>query len=358
MQTQTYNTFRERLQNSARLKKFPLRAMFELTYRCNFNCVYCYIPCQERRKNSEERRQKELNTKQVFSILEQLRDMGCFYLGFTGGEIFLRKDIFDIFWFAKRLGVNIIILTNGSLINEKEAEELRRLSLNKVDITLHSMNKDNFENITQAKGSFEKVMKAINLLHRRNIPLGLKNCLLKENKDDLEEVMIFSKRLNAVARLGAGVVSRLDGSLEPIQHSVDADLAYQPAPLKPEFSLEPCSVKHTGQKRKVFRCGVGTESLTINPKGEIKICLEIDYPKFNIAKLGLKKAWQELNRIIGLIEQGDNFKCRKCQLYRYCSSCPARSWAFDGTFTSCAPHYKDLAEKEALAFNSVKRTFS
>lgn len=348
MKNLSYGTFREKLNQKAKEKKFPLRAMFELTYRCNFNCVHCYVPFKYRAQSTEHRAEKILDTKQVFSILEQLRDLGCFYLGFTGGEVFLRKDIFKILWYAKRLGFNLIILTNGSLIDKNQADELKNISLNKIDITLHSMNKDNFENITQTKGSFDKVIRAIKLLQRRNIPLGLKNCLLKENKNDIEEVRSFSKRVGAIARLGASVVSRLDGSLEPIQHSGDSELAYQLRRLKPEFSLEPCFVKHSGQKRNVFSCGAGTETLTINPKGEIKICLEIDYPKFNIAKFGLKKAWQKLNKIIGLIEQDDNFKCNTCQLYRYCRWCPARSWTFNKTFATCDPYYRQLAEIQYL----------
>ena len=91
--------FSSKINRIARKKRFPLHAMFELTYRCNFRCIHCY--------NTDEQKsvkpQGELKTKDIFNILEQLRDLGGFYLGFTGGEIFCRNDIFDVLWQAKRL---------------------------------------------------------------------------------------------------------------------------------------------------------------------------------------------------------------------------------------------------------------
>ena len=52
-------------------------------------------------------------------MLEQLRDAGCFYLGLTGGEPFMRKDIMPIIERSCDLGFQTIIHTNGSLIAGK-----------------------------------------------------------------------------------------------------------------------------------------------------------------------------------------------------------------------------------------------
>ena len=127
MKTQSYNNFWQKIHQSARDKGFPLRVMFELTYRCNFHCQHCYVPQDYRDKKGE------LETREVFDILDQLKDIGCFYLGFTGGEPFVRGDIMDILWYAKRRGFEVIIYTNGSLIDERIACELADLRPNKVD---------------------------------------------------------------------------------------------------------------------------------------------------------------------------------------------------------------------------------
>jgi len=164
MKSQSYNNFWQRIHRAAKNNGSPLRVMFELTYRCNFRCRHCYVPQSYRKYN-------ELETKEVFSILDQLKDIGCFYLGFTGGEPFIREDIIEILWYAKRCGFELIIYTNGSLINEEIAGQLQRLRPNKVDITIPAMSKDAFERISGVSGSRDKVFEAIDLLHTNGVNL-------------------------------------------------------------------------------------------------------------------------------------------------------------------------------------------
>ncbi len=87
-----YKEFVRGLSSVSLEQRLPLRAAFELTYRCNFQCLHCYLPPERRSLKAG----KELSGRQVFSILEQMRDIGVIFVGFTGGEVFLRKDIFDI----------------------------------------------------------------------------------------------------------------------------------------------------------------------------------------------------------------------------------------------------------------------
>jgi radical SAM protein with 4Fe4S-binding SPASM domain len=356
MKNLPYAFFRERIQQKAKDKHFPLRVLFELTYKCNFNCSYCYLPPKARIQNPESRIKQELSTQQIFSILDELKKMGCFYLGFTGGEIFLREDIFDILWYAKKSGFSLIILTNASLIDRPKVEELKKIGLSKVDITLHSMNRVSFENITRIKDSYKKVSKAIKLLYKRGIPLGFKNCALKENEDDIEKVREFAHKLGALARLGAGVTPRLDGSCEPLKYGIGA-LVPKAIDLKPLYEnkkkifLRESKRKQKRKKRRVFDCAAGTQTLTINPKGEVKLCPEIDYPKFSIIELGLDKAWHRLNKIVYAIERDNCSECHSCQLNDYCSWCPARSWLAFGNFTQCVPANRAQAIKR---FKSVK----
>lgn len=328
MQELNYYTFRQKLDNQATLKAFPLRAMLELTYACNFNCLHCYIP-------PKRRKQQELTTKEIFLILDQLRKLGCLYLGFTGGEIFLRQDIWDIIWYAKKKGFLILLLTNGSLIDKKAAEELKKISPNKVDITLHSMKRINFENITRCKGSFVKVMRSIKLLHQRKVPLGIKNCLLQENKGDLEGVRKFAFKLGAISRMGAGVGRRIDGCSLPLKHfyQVESRVSLLKEIKNINFMNNRPLIRT--KKRKCFACGAGTQSLTISPEGEIKICQTIDFPKTNILKVGLKKAWKLLNNSVNEIESKSVLECNSCKLVDYCTWCPEKSWLKCGSFTQC-----------------------
>lgn len=348
MKNQSYNSFWQRIHKQARKKSFPLRIMFELTYRCNFKCKHCYVPQSYRKKG-------ELKTKHVFSILDQLKDIGCFYLGFTGGEPFVREDIFDILWYAKKKGFELIIYTNGSLINEENANELQRLRPNKIDITIPAMSKDAFESISGVKGSRDNAFKAIDLLHKKGVNLGFKTCVLAKNENEIKEIENFAASLGARHRLDDMLMPCLDGSKEP----------YRYRGQRPEISKKSetqiCQLDTTGYGLltiDLFKCGVGRSQAAITPLGELKMCLMIDYPRYWIQntenrkqktengeqRTDLGEAWERLKGSVAAIKPDKEYKCDKCELRSDCKWCVARSWLYNRRFTSCEPESRRKAE--------------
>ena len=344
-----YKDFSRDLDGIGVNKRIPTRAMFELTYRCNFNCIHCYIADTERKQSIRD----ELDTKDVFKILDQLQDIGCFTLAFTGGEIFLREDILDILWYTKRKGFNIILFTNASLIDRKIADELAKLMPNKVDISLHSMNKEIFEKITRVKDYYKKVIWAIKLLNERDIPLCLKSTCMQDNKDIIPEIGRFAREINAQYRINQEIKPRRDRSKEPYSYSIDfAEYEGIRRVCHPEM-FERYDEKGNLRKKikprrhkieKVFNCVAGYNGVAINPFGQLNICITIDYPKYKILEGSLKAGWELIKHIIDNTSPDENFKCNNCKLLPYCSWCPAKGWLEDGRFTTCSPINRRQAE--------------
>ncbi|MCK4809520.1 MAG: radical SAM protein [Candidatus Omnitrophica bacterium] len=369
MKTQSYHNFWQRIHKSAKNRGFPLRVMFELTYQCNFYCKHCYVPLSYRRKAGE------LKTKEVFSILGQLADIGCFYLGFTGGEPFLRKDIMEIFRYAKKKGFEVIIYTNGSLINEEIADELATLRPNKVDITIPAMSKKALEKITRAPNSHKRIFKAIDLLYKRRVELGFKTCVLKENESEIKEIQDFAVSLGALHRLDDTLSPRLNGSKEPYKYR--GRMANNRGQSR--LSVIDCRLSEeienrTPKTENLFKCGVGKTQAAITPFGELKMCLMIDYPKYKIltedkAESGLsvigyrlseknehrtpslKSAWEKLKDLVKNIKPDENYQCDRCEFEPYCKWCPAKAWLHSRTFTSCVPESRGRAEERRQLLN-------
>ena len=329
MKLKSYNSFWQRIHKSAKDKGFPLRVMFELTYRCNFHCKHCYVPQSYRNYN-------ELKTKEAFSILGQLADIGCFYLGFTGGEPFIREDTIDILWYAKKLGFEIIIYTNGSLINEEIAEELVRLRPNKVDITIPAMSESAFERISGVAGSRDKVFGAIDLLYGKGVNLGFKTCVLKVNENEISQIGNFTHSLGVLHRLDDVLSPCLDGSKEPYEYRGQIGENKKQNRLSEETE---CQIANTENRKpntdNLFKCGVGVSQAAITPFGELKMCLMIDYPKYKILNTSLRECWQRLKGLVNNIKPDENYKCNKCELQPYCKWCPAKAWLYNRTFTWC-----------------------
>jgi len=347
MKFQSYNEFWQNLRKTAQKEAIPLRVMLELTYACNFKCRHCYVPQSYIKKYSK----KELKTKYVFSILDQLKDMGCFYLGFTGGEPFTRKDIIPILWYAKKKGFEIIIYTNGSLIDEKIANELNDIRPNKVDITIPAMSKKSFEAITGTADLHKKVFNAINHLYNNGVKLGFKSCLLKDNKSEIKDIQKFALSLNALHRLDDMPSPRLDGSKEPYKYGIRSQVTCNRHQVSGSREQVECSRPQAASSRSenLFYCGVGKTQAAITPAGELKMCLMIDYPKYNILKASLKECWCRLKKLCVSVKPDRHYECHKCDLKIYCNWCPASSWLRNKTFTACDPNDKLNAQTRYYA---------
>src|SRR5205823_9447116 len=98
----------------------PISVHMDLTYRCNERCVHCYLDHDDR---------GEMTTAEIKGILDQLADAGVFFLTLSGGEPLMRKDFFAIVAYARSLMFNVKVKTNGILIKEKEAQQLRELGV-------------------------------------------------------------------------------------------------------------------------------------------------------------------------------------------------------------------------------------
>ncbi len=94
-------------------RNIPLGVQLDLTYRCNERCVHCYLDHDDH---------GEMTTTEIKNVLDQMADAGVFILTLSGGEIFLRKDFFEILEYARRdLTFCVKLKTNAIMIREQEA---------------------------------------------------------------------------------------------------------------------------------------------------------------------------------------------------------------------------------------------
>lgn len=346
-------TFFRKMYNIAYKKRLPFGALFELTYRCNFRCIHCYNSQEQKKMKLEE----ELTTKQIFDILRQLKDSGCLFLSFTGGEIFLREDILDILHYARQLGFEIKLLTNASLIDERIAGELKKIRINRIDITVHAVKKDIFEEITRVPHSGDNVFRAIYFLHKRNIPLAFKTCGMIANKNEIIKIDRFAKKLGAIYHFNCELLLRGDWTKYPLQYRLKAKekaalyrkLTSKMSPQKGIQALGKIQIeKHN--LNQIFNCGVGFTKTVINPRGELKLCAVIDTPKHNILRSSLAECWQRLKDFTDNIKPPKDWICKECDLAAYCVRCPAQGYLEKGSFFACPSFMRKQAEfhKQAL----------
>ncbi|MCI5118783.1 MAG: radical SAM protein, partial [Candidatus Electrothrix sp. LOE1_4_5] len=144
----------------------PLSASFELTRRCNFRCVHCYLGDQQA---LQQHRQQELDTDTIIKLLDQMVEAGTLFLTLTGGDPMLRPDFIRIYEHAVRSGLLVSVYCNGSLITEKIAAAFTTYPPRIVEITLYGATQKTFETITQRPDSYTACIQGISLLRQAGV---------------------------------------------------------------------------------------------------------------------------------------------------------------------------------------------
>ncbi|MCB0460998.1 MAG: GTP 3',8-cyclase MoaA [Flavobacteriaceae bacterium] len=140
-----------------------------VTDRCNLRCQYC-MPAHG---IDIVDREELLTYKEMYRITRVLSELGVNKVRLTGGEPFVRKNFID---FLEMLSFNdkleeINITTNGALIS-KNIKKLEKLKINSVNLSIDSLSKENFANITR-RDVFDEVFETLEVLERSSIKLKL-----------------------------------------------------------------------------------------------------------------------------------------------------------------------------------------
>ena len=133
MEQLSYGAFSADLHQRQGTERVPLQVSIEVTRRCPLECLHCYnnLPMGDL-----DARQRELSKEEHFRMLDELVEKGCFWILYTGGEIFARKDFLEIYTYAKKKGFLITLFTNGTIINEQIADYLAEWPPFAIEITL------------------------------------------------------------------------------------------------------------------------------------------------------------------------------------------------------------------------------
>jgi len=295
-----------------------------------------------------------------------LKDAGVNYICFTGGEPFLREDIFQILSYAQKCGFLINLLTNGSLIDKNVIKKLKAIKLFGVEITFHAMDERIFERITETKGSYQKVRKAIDLLLRNNIDLRLKTTGIKLNKKEVVKINRFARSLGVLHTFSGEIIPCHDYSAGPLKHSLTIDeICNLRQTCHPEmfFSYDEHGGLRSKQRKmhikrspyRLFNCEVGQNSFSIDPFGRMNLCLQVDRPQYQILKGSIQEGWQKIKDFVDNVKPPVDFKCKDCELLEYCGWCPGRSYLEKRDFVTCSLYVRKMAEynKEKLLRLSI-----
>jgi len=243
---------------------------------------------------------KDLSLDEIYTILEELQQMGCLQLIFTGGEIFMRRDIFQIIRKAKTLGFHIALFSNVTMITKKIAQKLSEFSPIDIEASLYGMTSKSYENVTQRHHSFDAFIQGIHLLKQYGIRLKMKMPVMTLNYDDFDAARRFAFELGIPLQYNPFLTPRWDGSHKPLELRLSPEKAAQIRVSHIEMmengknEAKFWTERACGQTDALFNCSCGKSSAVISPNGTMRLCTDIQEPQFDILKMGVQKAWEKL----------------------------------------------------------------
>ncbi|MEW6569848.1 MAG: radical SAM protein [Nitrospirota bacterium] len=325
---------------------------WHLTERCNLKCRHCY------QTGAATEEMSFIEIKEILGEISETFDewMQAYSLDFsvsfniTGGEPFLRKDLYSILSEIEARGFDIYLLTNGILVDEFRARMLSDIGVKGVQVSMEGP--EEIHDSIRGKGSFSSSVRGIRHLVEAGLMVTLNVTLSSVNAQYFMDMVDMGVNLGAeklgFSRLvpsGRGEAmfkemldkQKLEELYKKIFSSekgcqiVTGDPVASQLREKPKNDGPLAGIIEQGDMGDVPRggCAAGVSGLTILPDGTMLPCRRLDIPIGNIRKDSLREVWATSPVLEALRNRnGYKVKCRECKRWANCRGCRAIAYAF------------------------------
>ena len=346
MSVKTYQELVARAFNESR----PLSAQWELTFKCNHLCGFCY---------NAPTGQREMTTAEIKKGLDKISEFGVLYLTLTGGEPMVRPDFFEICEYARQLGFALRVYSNGYLIDEARAKRLKDVQTFEVEISIHGARPETHDRLTGIRGSFEKVLAALENLRTHKIKTNLKCPITHLNQEELWDIWEIANRFGTSIAFDPVITPRDDGDKGPLAMSSTKEFlarffSDEYKPLR--YGREVTKRDDTGIRA---NCGTGRTSFTIDPYGNIYPCVQWRRKWANIKDVeNLAELWKTsevLKHVRWAAEQIPQTTLKEKESGSFCTFCPGVAELQTGSPFKMYQQAEMVAEARMTAYNAKEQ---
>jgi len=319
-----------------RMETYKLSTLvWELTMGCNLRCQHCGSACQGKLDT-------ELTQSEALEVAQQIIDANPSWISLSGGEPLLRKDWSSIARKITENGIEVRMVTNGTLITDSVAREMHDVGISLVSISVDGLEKTH--DAIRGNGVFKKVLKAFECLKRADVSIGVNTTLMKENIHQIGEMYdLFLQHGVSSWQIQPGIPEgRLSEhrdyvlSAEEIMQAID--FSFQKNQEQKIKIILADSVGYftrneilsrmlalNSERPIVFKgCNAGVRSLGILHNGDVVGCTSIRKPEYvegNLLSRPLKEIWDDPNSFAWRRNMKVSDLGPKCQKCRYAETC-------------------------------------
>lgn len=337
-----------------------LRLVFwETTTVCNLKCVHCRA-CAAANRSPEE-----LTLDQSRDLLDEIASFAKPVIVLSGGEPLMREDIFDIASYGSKLGLRMVLATNGTSVTPEVAAKLRDVGIQRLSVSLDGIDPATHDSFRGIPGAFVDALDGIENMKTAGLPFQVNTTVSKHNLEQLPQLHELAVSLGACALhlfllvpTGCGAEISDSQMLRPDQYENVLNWIYdtsKTSPLNLKATCAPHYFRVMRQRAKVEGvkitpethgleamtkgCLAGTAVCFVSYKGDVQPCGYFQKSAGNVLRTPFKQIWEEAD-LFGELRDPSLLtgKCGCCEYLRVCSGCRARAYEESGDYLSEEPY--------------------
>ncbi len=354
-------------EDCSELKEAPRNFDLSLTGRCNLRCAYCFYA-------DEMVGRADLPADRWKAFFAELKTLAVRGLTLSGGEVFLRPDLWELADALIDGRMRYSLLTNGTLITDKTVGELmregRRRRLDSIQVSIDGSCAA-VHDASRGNGSFERALRGLRLLKAAGLPVTARVTVNQHNVDDLEravrllldDVGLARIGTNDAMPMGTGCAHRQEVVLTPAQRVTAMDTLVRlerEYPGRIQASAGSLALWHmfremeearaTGLKTRRWKmgclssCGCMFAKLAVHHDGMIVPCNMLAAASLGrIGETPIRSIWQDHPLLVDMRRRGripmeQVPGCKDCEWAPYCSGgCPAAEYTRTGEMNVANP---------------------
>ena len=334
---------------------FPAHPAWEVTSACNLRCVHCHA-------TGDKPAEGELDTAEAKLLIEQMAAVNEFrMLVYTGGEPLVRPDLIELLHHSKEAGLTNVIATNGILITDEKARELKRAGVAGAAVSIDSTNAAVHNRIRVKDDAFELTLRGIEALRKAGILLQINVTAMEYNFDDLENIIELATRKDSgimlmyqLVPVGRGSeIAKAALNLKDNERLIKKVAACQvdtPTVIEPVAGPQYWPYLLERKKRgkgvwlkmaeQVFHgCAAGRGFVYIKSNGDVWPCPFVEVNAGNVRDSSFEEIWNNSEVFQDLRDRENRLKgkCGDCKYSKLCGGCRGRAHAYTGDYLAEDP---------------------
>jgi mycofactocin radical SAM maturase len=293
-----------------------------VTYACNLSCIHCL-------SDAGKKRADELTTDECKQVIDAASAMKVFQFNIGGGEPFMRPDFIDLMDYAHSKEIVTCISTNGTLIDDEVSQRLDN-RLVYIQVSLDGATPDSNDPI-RGKGSFKKVMRALECLRKCDIEVSINCVLTRRSFPELDKMVALAADFGAKLRVsrfrpsGRGLDAWSDLNIEKSHMLAFSEWLSQHLGVSTGDSFFSIS---TEERRSLGlnMCGACKLTCCISPEGNLYPCAFLQDREFLAGSLpqdDFTDLWNN-SPVFHSFRALEIKSCESCQRFEMChGGCPA-----------------------------------